>query len=93
MERGSGQVLEGKDIHETQSVASISKIMTAIVAIENDDLLREVEIGEEIKKAYGSGVYIHQGDKITIQDLLYGLLLRSGNDGITKRCNRKLTNN
>jgi len=80
MEAGSGQILEGKEIHETQSVASISKIMTAIVAIENDQLLREVEIGEEIKKAYGSGVYIHQGDKITIQDLLYGLLLRSGND-------------
>lgn len=80
MERGSGQVLEGKNIHEVQSVASISKIMTAIVALENDDLLREVEIGEEINKAYGSGVYIHQGDRITIQDLLYGLLLRSGND-------------
>lgn len=80
MESKSGQVLEGKDIHDTQSVASISKIMTAIVAIENDDLNRKVLIGEEIKKAYGSGVYIHQGDQITIQDLLYGTLLRSGND-------------
>lgn len=80
MESSSGQVLEGKKIHDTQSVASISKIMTAIVAIENDDLHREVLIGEEIKKAYGSGVYIHQGDKITIQDLLYGTMLRSGND-------------
>lgn len=80
MEMSSGQVIAGNGIHETQSVASISKIMSAIVAIENDDLNREVEIGEEIKKAYGSGVYIHQGDHITIQDLLYGLMLRSGND-------------
>lgn len=80
MESSSGQVLEGKKIHEVQSVASISKIMTAIIAIENDDLSREVKIGEEITKAYGSGVYIHQNDVITIQDLLYGLLLRSGND-------------
>lgn len=80
MEMSSGQVLEGKAIHETQSVASISKIMTAIVAIENDQLNREVTIGTEIERAYGSGVYIHQGDTITIQDLLYGLLLRSGND-------------
>jgi len=80
MEASSGQVLEGKAIHDTQSVASISKIMTAIIAIENDDLTREVTIGEEIKKAYGSGVYIHQCDQITIQDLLYGLMLRSGND-------------
>lgn len=80
MESSSGQVLEGKKIHEVQSVASISKIMTAIIAIENDELSREVTIGEEINKAYGSGVYIHQNDTITIQDLLYGLLLRSGND-------------
>lgn len=74
------QVLEGKNIHQTQSVASISKIMTAILAIENCPLNQEIVVNESIKKAYGSAVYIHIGDTITMQDLLYGLMLRSGND-------------
>jgi D-alanyl-D-alanine carboxypeptidase len=80
MEQSSLQVLEGKDIHQTQSVASISKIMTAIIVLENVDLRTMITIGEEINRAYGSGIYIHIGDEITIQDLLYGLMLRSGND-------------
>lgn len=74
------QVLEGKKIHETQSVASISKIMTAILVIENTDLNTQITLNDSIKKAYGSGIYVHIGDTITIQDLLYGLMLRSGND-------------
>ena len=73
-------VLEGKNQDYVQSVASISKIMTAIVAIENGDLDDEYEIGEEVNQAWGSGVYIHIGDHINLRDLLHGLLLRSGND-------------
>lgn len=73
-------VLEGKNQNVVQSVASISKIMTAIVAIENGKLDDEYEIGEEVNEAWGSGVYIHIGDHINLRDLLHGLLLRSGND-------------
>ena len=73
-------VLEAKNEHYVQSVASISKIMTAIVAIENGKLDDEYEIGEEVNQAWGSGVYIHIGDHINLRDLLHGLLLRSGND-------------
>lgn len=73
-------VLEAKNEHYVQSVASISKIMTAIVAIENGNLDDEYEIGEEVNQAWGSGVYIHIGDHINLRDLLHGLLLRSGND-------------
>lgn len=80
MEAGSQQVLEGKNEHYVQSVASISKIMTCIVAIENKALDTKVTVDETIKKAWGSGIYIHIGDVITLQDLLYGLMLRSGND-------------
>ena len=54
--------------------------MTAILVIENMDLKKEIVVDETINKAYGSCVYIHIKDKITIQDLLYGLMLRSGND-------------
>ncbi len=74
------QVLEEKNMHSQYSVASISKIMTAIVAIENGNLLDQVLINDVIQKAYGSSVYLQIGDKTTLQDLLYGLLLRSGND-------------
>lgn len=79
-DRFSKCVIEGQRENESQSVASISKIMTAILAIENNKLDKEVIVDHTIDKAYGSCVYIHIKDKITIQDLLYGLLLRSGND-------------
>lgn len=80
MESTHQNVLEGKDIYEVQSVASISKIMTAIVAIENGQLDDEYKIGEEVNEAWGSGIYVHIGDRMNLRDLLHGLLLRSGND-------------
>ena len=80
MDMDSGRVLYGKNVHYVQSVASISKIMTAIVAIENSDIEKEVIVGDEVLKAYGSGIYIQIGEKLKIKDLLYGLMLRSGND-------------
>lgn len=73
-------VVEGRNIDYLQSVASISKIMTAILVIENSRLDKKITVDETINKAYGSCVYIHIKDQITIQDLLYGLMLRSGND-------------
>ncbi len=80
MDMDSKRILYSKNIRNVRSVASISKIMTAIVAIENADIKKEVTIGDEILKAYGSGIYIKQGEKLTLEDLLYGLMLRSGND-------------
>lgn len=80
MDMDSGRVIYGKNVHYVQSVASISKIMTAIVAIENGDIEKEVMIGDEVLKAYGSGIYVQIGEKIKLEDLLYGLMLRSGND-------------
>lgn len=80
MDMDSGRILYSHDIHNVRSVASISKIMTAIVAIENADLEKVVTIGNEIDTAYGSGIYIKHGEQLTIKDLLYGLMLRSGND-------------
>lgn len=73
-------VVEGRNMDDVQSVASISKIMTAIITIENSRLDRKIIVDQTINKAYGSCVYIHIKDQITIQDLLYGLMLRSGND-------------
>ena len=80
MDMDSGRILYSKDIHNVRTVASISKIMTCIVAIENGKLTDVVTIGDEILPAYGSGIYIKQGEQIKLEDLLYGLMLRSGND-------------
>lgn len=80
MDMDSKRVIYSKNPHYTQSVASISKIMTAIVAIENGKLNKEVIVGDEVLKAYGSALYLKVGEQIKLQDLIYGLMLRSGND-------------
>ena len=76
----SGRILYSKDIHNKRSIASISKIMTAIIAIESDKMNDVIEINNSIDKAYGSGIYIKKGEHIKLEDLVYGLMLRSGND-------------
>ena len=56
------------------------KIMTCILTIENANIDDLVKVDESILKSYGSGIYISVGEEITLRDLLYGLMLRSGND-------------
>lgn len=80
MDQDSHRILYSKNIHKARSVASISKIMTAIIAIESNKLSDIITIGEEIKDAYGSGIYIKENEKISLESLIYGLMLRSGND-------------
>ena len=80
MDQDSHRILYSKNIHKARSVASISKIMTAIIAIESNKLPDIVTVGTEIKDAYGSGIYIKENEKISLEDLVYGLMLRSGND-------------
>lgn len=80
MDTDNNRVIYSKNIHEVRSVASISKIMTAVLAIESGKLDEEVKINNTIKKAYGSAIYISVGEKIKLRDLVYGLMLRSGND-------------
>lgn len=74
------RVIEGEKIHEVQSVASISKIMTAYIAIEEGNLDDRFKIGPEINEAYGSMIYLKEGQEVSLKSLLYGLMLRSGND-------------
>lgn len=80
MDASTGRVLQGKDIYNQKLIASITKIMTCIIAIENTDINEIITVDESILKAYGSGIYIQIGEEISIKDLLYGLMLRSGND-------------
>ncbi len=76
----TNQILYSNNIHETRPIASISKIMTAILACESGKLDDMVIVGDEINKSYGSGIYIRVGEELTLRDLVYGLMLRSGND-------------
>jgi D-alanyl-D-alanine carboxypeptidase len=80
MDTDNNRIIYSSNIHKVRSVASISKIMTAILAVESNKLDDVVVIGDEITGSYGSGVYISVGEKITLRDLVYGLMLRSGND-------------
>ena len=80
MDETTGRVLLSKDKDSKRLIASITKIMTATLAIESGKMEETVVVGDEIKKAYGSGVYIEEGEEIKLKDLVYGLMLRSGND-------------
>ena len=80
IEKDSKRILEGKDYYETQSVASISKLMTFYVAHKYMDLDHIVTVGEEIHTIVGSAVYLVEGEQITLYELLVALLLRSAND-------------
>ena len=80
MDQDSKRVLEGSNINEPMLIASTTKIMTAIIAMEYADVNKEVTVDEAVLKSYGSGIYIEIGEKISLKNLLYGLMLRSGND-------------
>ena len=80
MDMDSKRVLEGRNIEKVSLIASTTKILTAITAIEYGNLEDVVKVNDAILKSYGSGIYIQVGEELTLDDLLYGLMLRSGND-------------
>ena len=80
MDTDNNIILYEKNIHNVRSVASISKIMTAVLAIESNKLDDKIVVDDVISSAYGSAIYIKPGEELTLRDLVYGLMLRSGND-------------
>jgi len=81
MDADSGRVLYEKDCRTRRPIASITKLMTALVALESGHSLDEtVTVAREWTGAEGSSLYLRPGEKISLETLLYGLLLRSGND-------------
>ena len=81
IDRKTNTVLVGKNEYSKKKMASTTKIMTAIVIIENYNLNETVTISKKAANTGGSKLGLKTGDKITVNDLLYGLMLRSGNDG------------
>lgn len=80
IDRNTNLILYGKNENEKRKMASTTKIMTAIIIIENFNLDDTIEISIKAASTGGSRLGLKQGDKITVKDLLYGLMLRSGND-------------
>jgi len=80
MDRESRRVLCEKNASRRRPIASTTKIMTAILAIEEGDLDDTVEISERAAHTGGSSVWLEAGEEKTLEELLYGLMLRSGND-------------
>lgn len=81
IEKSTGRILYSKDEHKRLPMASTTKILTAIVAIENcDDLNKKYEIQISACGIEGSSIYLKGGEHLSVKELLYGLMLRSGND-------------
>ena len=81
LERNSGQVMFEKNADHRLPIASTTKILTAITVIENtEDLNKTVTVPDVAVGVEGSSIYLQKDEKLRIIDLLYGLMLQSGND-------------
>ena len=77
---GTGRVLYEKDADSRSLIASTTKIMTALVVCEQCNVLDRMRIPKEAVGIEGSSMYLREGEVLTVQELLYGLMLHSGND-------------
>ncbi len=76
----TGRVLYEKDANSRSLIASTTKIMTALVVCEHCNVLDRMRIPKEAVGIEGSSMYLKEGEVLTLQELLYGLMLHSGND-------------
>ena len=79
----TGEVLYESNSEARLPMASTTKIMTALIALERCDLRSEVTIPREAAGIEGSSVYLKEGDVLTVRDLIYSVLLQSANDAAT----------
>ena len=80
MDGQTGQVLFEKNPDRQSLIASTTKIMTALIVCEQCNVLDRMEIPKEAVGIEGSSMYLKEGEVLTLQELLYGLMLQSGND-------------
>ena len=76
----TGRVLESRNADSRSLIASTTKIMTALVVSRQCNVLSRVRVPKEAVGIEGSSMYLREGEVLTVQELLYGLMLRSGND-------------
>lgn len=80
MDVDSGRLLYASNAGARMKIASTTKIMTALVAIEQGDLSRVITVKKSETGVEGTSMYLKPGERLTLETLLYGLLLCSGND-------------
>ena len=80
LDRKSGEVIWGKSENKRTAMASTTKIMTGIILIENGDLNQTIKVSNKAAGTGGSRLGLKSNDSISMKDLLYGLMLKSGND-------------
>ena len=76
----TGEVLYSKNENVRLPMASTTKIMTGLLLCENNNLDREITVTDQMVRVEGSSMGLLAGDRVTLRDLLYGLMLASGND-------------
>jgi D-alanyl-D-alanine carboxypeptidase (penicillin-binding protein 5/6) len=79
----SGRILYSHNGEKSLRIASLTKIMTAIVAIEAGSLSDKVKVSGKAFGVEGSSIYLRLGEEMSLEHMLYGLMLRSGNDAAT----------
>ncbi len=80
MDYETGRVLYGKDEHEPLAMASTTKIMTAIIAVEDGNLNDVVTVSKRASRAPKVKMYLQEGEEIKLEYLLYALMLESSNE-------------
>ena len=80
LDSATGRILYDKNGHDKGLIASTTKIMTALLVCEQCNVLDRFSIPKEAVGIEGSSVYLREGEVWTVQELLYGLMLHSGND-------------
>lgn len=79
----TGEVLFSQNGDKRLPMASTTKIMTAILLLENADLKKEITTTKQMVTVEGSSMGLQEGDRVTYETLLYGMMLPSGNDAAT----------
>lgn len=80
MEEDTKRVLVSKNMTKKKLIASTTKIMTAVIAIESGKTDKMVKVTDKVLEAYGSAIYLSIGEKMKLEDMIYGLMMQSGND-------------
>ncbi len=80
IETSGNSVIYQKNAHKRMPMASTTKIMTALCAIEAGNIDRTITVDDRAVGIEGSSIYLAKGERLTIRELLYGLMLNSGND-------------
>lgn len=80
MDMETGEILYHKNMHDVRAPASLTKIVTTMIALQEGDLQSLVEVSSHAAAVGGSSLHLSSGDTLPLKDLLYGMMITSGND-------------